>query len=139
MLNFKIVKPEGIVYSDTEVEKVTIPTKEGYITVLPHHIPLIAILDTGELIIHKKDHEVAIAVSGGVAEIRKDGSVYLLADSAERAEEIDVARAEAAHKRAEELLLQEEKSANIDFARIQASLEKELNRLRIAKKYKPTR
>lgn len=139
MLNFKIVKPEGLVYSDTEVEKVSIPTKEGYITVLPHHIPLITILDTGELTIFKKDHEVPIAVSGGVAEVRKDGTVYILADSAERAEEIDVTRAEAAHKRAEELLSQEEKAADVDFARIQASLEKELNRLRIAKKYKPTR
>ena len=139
MLNFKIVKPEGVVYSDTEVEKVTIPTKEGYITVLPHHVPLITILDTGELIIFKKDHEVPIAVSGGVAEVRKDGTVYILADSAERAEEIDVTRAEVAHKRAEELLSQEEKAADVDFAHIQASLEKELNRLRIAKKYKPTR
>ncbi len=139
MIHFKIVKPEGIVYSDSEVEKVTIPTKDGYITVLPHHIPLITILDTGELIIYKKDHSVPIAVSGGVAEIRRDNTIYILADSAERAEEIDVARAAAAHKRAEELLAQEEKAADIDFARIQASLEKELNRLRIAKKYKPTR
>ncbi len=139
MINFKIVKPEGIVYSDEHVEKVTIPTKEGYITVLPYHIPLITILDAGELIVHKKDHEVAIAVSGGVAEVRKDNTVHILADSAERAEEIDLERAEVGRKRAEELLAQEEKSADVDFARIQASLEKEMNRLRIAKKYKPTR
>ncbi len=139
MINFKIVKPEGIVYADEQVTKVTIPTKEGYITVLPHHVPLITILDAGELIVFKKDHEVPIAVSGGVAEVRSDNTVYILADSAERAEEIDLERAEAGRKRAEELLAAEEKSADVDFARVQASLEKELNRLRIAKKYRPTR
>ncbi len=139
MINFKIVKPEGVVYSDEAVEKVTIPTKDGYITVLPHHIPLITILDAGELIVFKKDHEVPIAVSGGVAEIRKDNTVYILADSAERAEEIDLERAETGRQRAEELLAAEEKASDVDFARVQASLEKEMNRLRIAKKYRPTK
>ncbi len=137
MINFKIVKPEGIVYSDEEVEKVTIPTKSGYITVLPHHVPLITIIAPGELTVFKKNHEVKIAISGGVAEIDRDSSVHVLADSAERAEEIDLERAEAGRRRAEELLQQQENVADVDFARIQASLEKELNRLRIGKKYRP--
>jgi F-type H+-transporting ATPase subunit epsilon len=139
MINFKIVKPEGVVYSDEQIEKVTIPTKDGYITVLPNHIPLITIIQTGELVIYKKDHQIEIAVSGGVAEIRKDNTVHILADSAERAEEIDLERAEEGRKRAEELLALEQNVADVDFARVQASLEKEMNRLRIAKKYKPTR
>lgn len=136
-MNFIIVKPEGVVYEDAEVDKVYIPTKEGEILVQAGHMPLVTILDTGELTIHKKDHTVEIAVSGGVAEIRENSTVYILADSAERAEEIDLERAETARKRAEELLRQEQNIEDVDFARIQASLSKELNRLRIAKKYKP--
>jgi F-type H+-transporting ATPase subunit epsilon len=136
MIDFKIVKPEGVVYAD-EIEKVTIPTQAGEITILPDHIPLVSVLATGEVLIYKHDASViSIAVSGGILEIRPDSKVYVMADTAERAEEIDLARAEEAHARAQELLKQEHNLADVDFARIQAVIEKELNRIGIKNKYK---
>lgn len=134
-LPFKILTPAGVVY-ESDIDKVTIPTELGQITVLPHHIPLIAVLKAGELIVHKEGRVYGMAVSGGVVEVRPTGEVYILADTAERAEDIDVTRAEAARKRAEELLQQQQNVADIDFARIQAAIEKELARLDVARKYR---
>ncbi|MFA5211021.1 MAG: ATP synthase F1 subunit epsilon [Patescibacteria group bacterium] len=135
MIDFKIVKPEGIVYEDL-IEKVTIPTMDGEITVLPEHLPLVSVLSTGVITIHKKDFEVDLAVSGGILEIRPDSKVYIMADSAERAEDIDLERAEQARQRAEKLLKEENKIDDIEFAKLQAIIEREMNRIRLGKKYK---
>jgi len=135
MINFKIVKPEGVVYED-KIEKVTIPTLDGEITVLAKHAPLVSVLNTGVVSIKKKDFEVNIAVSGGILEIRKEDKVYIMADSAERAEEIDVKRAEEARARAEKILQEESKLDDVDFARLQAMIEKEMNRIHVGKKYR---
>lgn len=135
---FKIVTPAGVIY-ESDVHKVTIPTALGQITVLSHHVPLVAVLKAGELIVHKQEQVYGLAVSGGVLEVRPSGAVYILADTAERAEEIDVERAEAARQRAAELLTQQANVADVDFARIQAAIEKELARLDVARKYRKIR
>lgn len=136
MLKFKIVTPAGITYADDTVEQVTIPTTTGEITVLPNHIPLVSILSPGELIIYKKGERVPLAVGGGVVEIRPKNEVYVLADAAERAEEINLELAEAARARAEELLRQQQAMADVDFAKLQAAVERELARVRVGKKYR---
>ena len=135
MITFKIVTPEGIVYEDS-IDKVTIPTQQGAITVYPEHAPLVSVLRPGPLTIHKGKDTVDLAVSGGFLEIRRSSEVYVLADTAERAEHIDISRAEEAHRRAQELLKQQKDVDDVQFARIQASIEKELNRISVGNKYR---
>ena len=135
MLNFKIVTPDGVIYHD-QVEQVTVPTSSGEITILPKHIPLVSVLRAGELIVQKDGHKLGMSVSGGIIEMQPDDKLFIMADTAERAEHIDLARAEEARKRAEELLKQKENIADVDFARIQASLERELARIKVAKKWR---
>lgn len=135
MLNFKIVTPAGVIYHD-QVEQVTVPTTSGEITILPKHIPIVSVLKAGELIVQKDGHKMGISVSGGIIEMQADGKLFIMADTAERAEHIDIARAEEGRKRAEELLKQKENVADVDFARIQANLERELVRIKVAKKYR---
>ncbi len=134
-INFKIVTPEGTTYED-RIDKVTIPTTSGAITVLPDHIPLVSVLKAGEMNIHKENTVVNLAVSSGVLEIRPNSEVYIMADTAERSEEIDLERAEQARTRAEELLKQQENVIDIDFAYLQAKIEKELARISVGNKYR---
>jgi F-type H+-transporting ATPase subunit epsilon len=134
-IDFRIVTPEGPVYV-AEIEKVTVPTTSGEITILPTHAPLVSILQTGELVAMKDGEEVSMAVSGGFLEVRDGSRVYIMADTAERAEHIDVTRAEEARARAEELLAKQTDMADVDFARIQAVIEREMARISVANKYR---
>ncbi len=137
-IQFEIVTPERTVLKE-KVSQVTVPTKEGEITVLPNHIPLVAVLVPGviEVKTPKGDVEV-MAVSGGFIEVLKD-KVVILADTAERAEEIDIDRAEEARKRAEKLKESETRYDREQFARISALIEKELARTRAVKRYRRLR
>lgn len=135
VIDFKIVTPEGIIYED-KVEKVTVPTTSGEITILPRHIPLVSILRAGELTAFKNNHPIHMSVAGGVIEVQGQNKVYILADSAERAEQIDIERAEAARRRAEELMKQKEHQTDVDFAKLQAMIDREMARIKVAKKYK---
>jgi F-type H+-transporting ATPase subunit epsilon len=135
-IKFEITTPERVVYSD-EVDSITIPTSTGEITVLPDHIPLISLLVAGELHIKKGNEEELMAVSGGFIEVRKD-KVIVLSDTAELAHEIDVEAVEEAKKRAEKLL-QEKRTDQVDYAGLAVSLERELARLKVGKKYKRLR
>ncbi|MBI2436698.1 MAG: ATP synthase F1 subunit epsilon [Candidatus Magasanikbacteria bacterium] len=138
MLLLKIVTPDGITY-ESEIDQVSVSTQNGEITVLQNHIPLISVLKAGEIRILKSGHEVDLAVSSGVLEVRPHNEVYILADTAERAEHIDLERAESARKRAEELMAQKQTLEDVEFALLQAKLEKELARLKVGKKYKNIR
>jgi len=98
-----VVSVERVVFSD-DVDMVIAPGIEGQLGILPHHAPLMTALAPGELIIRQAGKEdVHMVVGGGFMEVRPD-RVTVLADSAERGEEIDLARAEAAKARAEQLL-----------------------------------
>src|SRR3989338_11284941 len=130
-IHFKLVTPERLVM-ETEVDSVSIPTQMGQITVLPNHLPLVANLQPGELIIRSAGREEYLAVSGGVVQINPGSQVMILADSADRAEEIDVARAVAAHERAAKLQL--EVKDDQQFADTAAHLAKHLARLRVARR-----
>jgi F-type H+-transporting ATPase subunit epsilon len=133
-IKFKIVTPERTVFEDT-IDQVTIPTQEGEITVLAEHIPLIAVLAPGELNIKKGGEETAIAVSSGMLEVRKN-EVSVLADTAERAEEIDLARAEVARAKAEKIKEEKVRMDDVEYAAaVAALLERNLARIKVAKKH----
>lgn len=137
-LHFKIVTPERIVF-EQDIKQVTVPTQQGEITILPNHIALVSVLLPGELIV--VDNETtSMAVSGGFIKVA-DNQVVVLADTAERAEEIDETRAEEARARAQKLIEDAKDKADIDYASMAAKLEKELARLKVArkKKYKQPR
>ena len=134
-LTLKIVTPDGITY-DSAAESVSLPTVTGEITILPHHVPLVTVLKAGEVRIKASGQEFALAVSSGVVEIRPNSVVYVLAETAERAEHIDLSRAETARVRAEELMKSQERLNDEDFARVMGKLEKELARLHVGHKYR---
>lgn len=133
-LKLKIVTPEKILFEET-VSQVSISTVMGEITILPNHIPLVSKLAPGEIVVKKdKGEEGLMAVSGGFVEVLPD-QVIILADTAEYAEDIDEERAEEARKKAEEVLKTKVADAE-GFAMFTAKMEKELARLKVARKYK---
>jgi F-type H+-transporting ATPase subunit epsilon len=138
MPSFKIdiVTAERIVYSE-EVDGVVAPGVEGQLGILPHHAPLMTILQAGELVVRKGGEEETMAISGGFLEVRPD-HVIVLADQAERAEEIDAARAEAARRRAEERL-KDRRAGGLDATRAEAALRRAIVRLSVADKLKRRR
>lgn len=135
LLHFKLVTPEGVRYDDQALS-VSIPTEDGEVTILPRHNVLISVLKAGEIEIVKPDGKATLAISHGILEVRQDNNVYVMADTAEYAADIDVDRAEQARKRAEELLASAESETNVDYARIQAQIEKELARIHVGNKYR---
>lgn len=129
-LKVEIITAERIVLQD-DVDMVVAPGAEGELGILPHHVPLLTSLHVGELRLKKGQEETSLAITGGFLEVQPD-RVVVLADAAERAEEIDIARAEMAKKRAEERLAQQ--VSEVDLARAEASLARSLVRLKIAEK-----
>ncbi len=134
-IKFKIVTLERVVYED-EIDCLTAPTESGEITVLPRHAPLVSVLKPGELKIKKGGHEILMAVSTGFLEIRNNSRVYALADTAQRAEDIDIEATKAAKARAEELLKKKQDRTDVDFAKIQAIINRETAKLKVANKYR---
>ena len=132
-MKLNIITPEKVVFSE-DVDQVTIPTMDGEITLLPNHIPLVGLLKAGELIIKKGNEVIPLAVSGGMLQIRADG-VTILADTAERVEEIVEERAEEARKAAEKLMEEKRFDAE-EYATIAAKMERELARLHVARKWR---
>ncbi len=133
-IKFEIVTPERIVLKE-EVLQASVPTQSGEITVLPDHIPLVAILRTGVIELKKISGEnEVISVSGGFVEVMKN-KIVILADTAELAVELDEARIEEAKKKAEEM----KKWKDIDaaqFAEISGLIEKQLARSKAVKRWR---
>lgn len=127
----EIVTPQRLLLSD-EVTELVAPGAEGYFGVLPGHVPFITTLDIGELTYWRGKDERHLAVTWGYIEVRGD-RVIVLAETAERAEEIDAERAERARQRAERRLRDwGEGDESIDFARAQSALQRALTRLQVA-------
>jgi F-type H+-transporting ATPase subunit epsilon len=128
-LTLEIVTPDRAIVTE-QVDEVQLPGSEGYFGVLPGHTPLLSTLQVGELWyrIGATTHYLAIAF--GFAEVLPD-RVTVLAQIAERAEEIDVARAEAAKRRAEERVTKSPQ-ADMDFERARIAMMKSLIRLQVA-------
>ena len=130
-----VVTPERQLLRERVVE-VTLPGAEGQLGVLPGHAPLITELGIGELTYRGKNASAAehLAIISGFAEVLAD-RVTILAETAERAEEIDVARAEEARKRAEQRLASAASDPNIDWARASVALQRSLIRIQVARKH----
>jgi F-type H+-transporting ATPase subunit epsilon len=128
-----VVTPERLIVSD-EVTELVAPGSEGYFGVLPGHVPFITTLRIGELTYWKGRDERHLAVNWGYAEVQGD-KVIVLAETVERAEEIDVARAGRARERAEHRIHDwGAGDERIDFTRAQAALQRALTRIDVAGK-----
>ncbi len=130
-LQLEIVTPGRQVAHDA-VSAVTVPGKNGYLGILPGHAPLLSELKTGELAYSRGGVTHYVAVSWGFAEVLPD-RVIVLAETAERAEEIDAERADRAKQRAEERL-KRFSDPEIDMERARAALERALTRLQVARR-----
>ena len=127
-LQLHIVSVDRSLVNET-VDEVEIPGADGYFGVLPGHTPLLAVLGAGELWYRQGQEKHYFAIAFGFAEVQPD-RVTILAEIAERADEIDLARAESAKKRAEERLAQ--LTVDMDAERARISLLKSLIRLQVA-------
>ncbi|MGG6440391.1 F0F1 ATP synthase subunit epsilon [Saccharococcus caldoxylosilyticus] len=127
-IKVSVVTPDGPVY-EADVEMVSTKAKSGELGILPGHIPLVAPLEISAVRLKREGKTQYIAVSGGFLEVRPD-KVTILAQAAERAEDIDVVRAKAAKERAERRL--QSKQDDIDFKRAELALKRALNRLNVA-------
>jgi F-type H+-transporting ATPase subunit epsilon len=127
-LQLQIVAADKSLVNET-VDEVEIPGADGYFGVLPGHTPLLALLGAGEMWYRRGADVQHLAIAFGFAEVQPD-AVTILAQIAERADEIDVARAEAAKRRAEERLAKP--TLDMDFERARLSLLKSLIRLQVA-------
>ncbi|HMQ02171.1 MAG TPA: ATP synthase F1 subunit epsilon [Candidatus Doudnabacteria bacterium] len=132
-LRLQLITPERTVISE-EIRSLSCPTQEGQITILPSHAPLVANLETGELIARNGGDDHYIHVAGGFIEVRKNNEIVILADAAEHHYEIDIARAEEAKKQAEELLKRQH-LADEEYATAAWMLQKNLTRINIARKH----
>jgi F-type H+-transporting ATPase subunit epsilon len=126
-IDLQIVTPERLLVHE-QVDEVEIPGVEGYFGVLPGHTPLLAALSVGELWYRKGQEKTYLAIAYGFAEVLPD-RVSILAQLAERAEEIDVDRAEAARKRAAERL---DQKSDVDYERARTALMKSMTRLQVS-------
>jgi F-type H+-transporting ATPase subunit epsilon len=127
-ITLEIVTPERALVS-TQVDEVELPGSEGYFGVLPAHTPLLATLQVGELWYRVGQEKHYLAIAFGFVEVLPD-RVTVLAQLAERPEDIDVPRAEAAKKRAEERMARPQ--LDIDFERARVAMMKSLIRLQVA-------
>ena len=128
-LHLEVITPERKVYED-DVDMVVAPATEGYVGILPHHVPLFTMLGPGEFKVKKGGVEEILAVFGGFMDVRGD-RVVVLTDAAEPAEEIDASRAQQARDAAQQVLAAGPASA-ADEQRARAELQRALVRLRVS-------
>lgn len=132
-IKFRIVTPEKTVYEDM-VDQATLPTTMGQVTILPNHRSYISSLMPGELMLKKDSQEINLFISGGFIEFHNN-ELIVLADTAERVEEIDIKLAEEARRKAEKLKKQKISMDENEYARVAAAIERESARLRVARKH----
>ena len=129
-VKLEVVTAEKLVYSD-EVDILLAPGIDGQLGILPQHAPLMTILEAGEMVAQKGVDEIIWAISGGFLEVQPD-RIIVLADTAERDDEIDLQRAEEAKHRAEERL--KERVSTMDASRAEAALQRSIARLKVGQR-----
>ena len=131
----EIVSQDRLVY-EGDVDIVVIPGIEGEMGILPDHAPLLSILDVGVVRVRKDNEEEVFTVTGGLVEVQPE-IVTILADAAENIEEIDIARAEEAKKRAEDILAEGPPEGDLDkYLAIEAALRRSNLRLDAIKRFR---
>ncbi|MEX1022692.1 MAG: ATP synthase F1 subunit epsilon [Dehalococcoidia bacterium] len=139
-LSLSIVTAQRSVLERDDVTKLVVPAADGQITILPKHAALLSALGIGEMIVYSGDRLEPIAIHGGFIQVLDD-QVSVLADAAERIEDIDLARAEAARDRAQRRLEgrdAEVARADLSVIRAHASLQRSLLRIRVVRRRQPT-
>ncbi len=131
-LHVQVVTPEKVIL-DTQADEVVIPTIQGEIAVLPHHIPLFTQLGPGEVILNKENTTESLVVVGGFLEVGND-TVTILADYAVHGKDISAVKAQEAVQRAEKAM--KEKANDKDFAIAEAEFRRAILELRVAEKLK---
>ncbi len=135
MIHFELITPERVLFRE-EVDEVTLPTSEGEITILPNHVPLVAALVSGVAKFTKGTSTEDIAVSGGFIEVQEGSRVRVLADTAERGQELEFSAIEEAKARAEKVMKETARTDDVSYASAAASLERELARYKVARKHR---
>jgi len=130
-LRVEVVTGDRVVFEEDDIDMVIAPGADGTLGILPRHAPIVSLLTMGEMRIRKGNTEESLVVFGGFLEVAHN-QVRVLADTAERAEEIDIARAQAARDRAEARL--RERTAAVDFARAEFALRRSTIRLRVGQR-----
>ncbi len=131
-LLLEIITPEKTVFKD-EVSEVVVPTVNGEIAILPNHIDLLTQINPGELIVKKGSTQQSLAITGGFLEV-SDNKVSILASYAIKAQDIEIARATEAKKRAEKIMT--EKTTDNELKIAQGELIKAILELKIATKHR---
>jgi len=134
-MHVKVITPEKVIF-DNEADELILPTINGEIAVLPHHVDLLTQLAPGEMIIKVKGKDHHIALTGGFLQIEQS-ELSVLAEYAIRSEEIDTKKAQEAQKRAEEVLKNTEKVGERDFAIAQMDIRRAVLELKVARKRRP--
>ena len=134
-LHLQIVTPERLVFED-EIEALSVMTEMGEITVLPNHIPLVSNLRAGEMRLQKNGEEHILVNSTGFIEVRPGNTIIILADTAERMEELDLEKIEIAKEEARKAMEEKREVDDVAFALAAAALERELARYKVAMKRK---
>jgi len=129
-VKLKIITPERTVLESDDARDVLLPAENGEVGILPGHIAMVCSMQVGRIRAQGAEGAVVLATSGGYAEVLED-SITVLAETAERAEEIDVGRATEARDRADRRLRQRD-DPNVNVERALAALARALNRLRVA-------
>jgi len=129
-VKLKIITPERAVLESNDIQHLLLPAENGEVGILPGHIAMVCSMQVGRIRAEGAEGAVVLATSGGYAEVLTD-SITVLAETAERAEEIDVARATEARDRAHQRLRRRD-DPNLNVARARTALARAINRLRIA-------
>jgi F-type H+-transporting ATPase subunit epsilon len=134
-LTVEVVTAERVVRVEQGVDVLVAPGSEGQLAILPRHAALMTTLAPGELIIRRAQQEEAFVLTGGFMEVNRD-HVTILADASEPAEEIDLARAEAARARAEDRLrrYREQGARDVDTVRATAALQRAIIRIHVGQR-----
>lgn len=133
-MTLRIVTPQGVVFTDEDVQSATLMTESGEITVLPRHIPLVSIIVPGEMIVRKPGSQLFLAIAHGILEIRQGSEVVVLADRAEYASDLNQQQAQEARKKAADILEQSTLTER-EQELYQKLLEKEDNRLEVIRRH----
>jgi len=132
---FQIISPDGTIFHD-EIDEVSVPTTQGEITILPHHIPLFSKLTEGEIKIKKGNHTTFVAFIGGFLEVNKTQTA-VISDYAIKADSIELARAQEAKERAQAAL--KEKVEKEDIITAQKEFGRAMMELKVADKMRKRR
>ena len=132
-LTIKIVTPERIVF-EGEAESLSVMTETGEITVLPDHIPLVTSLRPGEMRLKQDGEEQLMVISTGFLEVRPGNQIVILADTAERVEELELEKIEKARDDARKILAEKRLVDDVASMSATAALERELARYKVALK-----